>query len=161
MSTQQLPKQSPTTSDAEKYAQAMRAAAVLAVVACPVVALLPPRKLDFYTVGLIGTTVYGANHLTRDYTGRSLWQHATRQQRESPGQAVPGSLVGQLQTQARGAQNVEAPVGTLARKREEWKAERQNEIQEELEEGKGFGDMIMDQIWEVWNWGKPKQDEHD
>jgi hypothetical protein len=52
-------------------------------------------------------------------------------------------------------------VGTLARKREEWKAERQHEIQEELEEGKGFGDMIMDQIWEVWNWGKPKQDDDD
>ena len=25
-----------------------------------------------------------------------------------------------------------------------------------LEEGRGYGGLITDQIWEVWNWGKDK-----
>ena len=45
--------------------------------------------------------------------------------------------------------------------RDVWKVEREKEIKEEIEEGKGFGDMIMDQIWEVWNWGKTNEDEED
>ena len=45
--------------------------------------------------------------------------------------------------------------------REIWKAQREKEIKEDLEEGKGLGDMIMEQIWEVWNWGKTKDDEDD
>jgi hypothetical protein len=161
MSTQQAPSQSPTTSDADKYAQAMRAAALLAVVACPVVVCLPPRKFDFYTMGLIGTTVYSANYLSYDYTGRSIWQNIRRQPRNPTLQATQGSIAGQLQAQARSTGTIGEQVGSLARRREEWKVERQHEIQEELEEGKGFGDMIMDQIWEVWNWGKPKKDDDD
>ena len=47
----------------------------------------------------------------------------------------------------------------IKNQRETWKIEREKEIQEDLEEGKGFGDMIMDQIWEVWNWGKTKDDD--
>lgn len=43
--------------------------------------------------------------------------------------------------------------------RDAWKVQREKEIKEDIEEGKGFGDMIVDQIWEVWNWGKPKDDE--
>lgn len=43
--------------------------------------------------------------------------------------------------------------------RDVWKSEREKEIKEDIEEGKGFGDMIVDQIWEVWNWGKTNDDE--
>lgn len=43
--------------------------------------------------------------------------------------------------------------------REAWKTQREKEIQDELDAGKGFGDMIVDQIWEVWNWGKKKDDD--
>ena len=39
------------------------------------------------------------------------------------------------------------------------RARQQKEIQEELEEGKGLGDMIMDQIWEVWHWRKKGDDD--
>lgn len=38
---------------------------------------------------------------------------------------------------------------------ENWKEKRLREEQEALDEGKGYGDLIMDHIWEVWNWGKP------
>lgn len=40
-----------------------------------------------------------------------------------------------------------------------WKARRQREIKKDVEEGKGFGDMITDQIWEVWNQGKKKEND--
>ena len=34
-----------------------------------------------------------------------------------------------------------------------WKERRLAEEQEKISQGEGYGDMIMDQIWEVWNWG--------
>ncbi|PNS19277.1 hypothetical protein CAC42_2454 [Sphaceloma murrayae] len=42
---------------------------------------------------------------------------------------------------------------------EGWRERREREDREKFEEGKGVGDIIMDQIWEVWNWGQPKDGE--
>jgi len=42
---------------------------------------------------------------------------------------------------------------------EGWKAKRDAKERQALEEGKGYGDLITDQIWEVWNWGKSKTGE--
>ena len=55
----------------------------------------------------------------------------------------------------------EAPSVTeqVQSQRDVWKVEREKEIKEDIEEGKGFGDMIIDQIWEVWNWGKTDDDD--
>lgn len=39
---------------------------------------------------------------------------------------------------------------------DDWKAKRDKREREALEEGRGYGGLIMDQIWEVWNWGKDK-----
>jgi len=41
----------------------------------------------------------------------------------------------------------------------DWKEKREKELHEKFEQGKGIADVIMDQIWEVWNWkgsGKPE-----
>lgn len=48
--------------------------------------------------------------------------------------------------------------GVLSQTREksQWKKERDEREKEALEEGKGYADMISEQIWEVWNWGKDK-----
>ena len=43
--------------------------------------------------------------------------------------------------------------------KEGWKERRLQEEREALEEGRGYGSLIMDQIWEVWNWGKKKDGE--
>jgi hypothetical protein len=43
----------------------------------------------------------------------------------------------------------------LGSEAEGWKEKRLREEQKALDEGKGYGDLIMDHIWEVWNWGKP------
>ncbi|QKX57870.1 uncharacterized protein TRUGW13939_04990 [Talaromyces rugulosus] len=39
---------------------------------------------------------------------------------------------------------------------EGWKERRLREEQQALAEGKGYGDLIMEHIWDVWNWGKPE-----
>lgn len=39
---------------------------------------------------------------------------------------------------------------------DDWKAKRDQREREALEEGRGYGGLIIDQIWEVWNWGKDK-----
>lgn len=36
---------------------------------------------------------------------------------------------------------------------QDWKSERLREEREKLARGEGYGSLIMDQIWEVWNWG--------
>jgi hypothetical protein len=40
-----------------------------------------------------------------------------------------------------------------------WKERRLAEEQEKISGGEGYGGMIMDQIWEVWNWGREKGEE--
>jgi hypothetical protein len=42
---------------------------------------------------------------------------------------------------------------------DDWKAKRDKREREALEEGRGYGGLIMDQIWEVWNWGKDKAED--
>lgn len=39
---------------------------------------------------------------------------------------------------------------------DDWKQRRLEEDKKALENGKGYGDIIMDQIWEVWNQGTGK-----
>ncbi|MCJ1317195.1 hypothetical protein MMC15_002518 [Xylographa vitiligo] len=41
---------------------------------------------------------------------------------------------------------------------EGWKAKRLREEQEALAEGKGYWDLIAEQVWEVWNWGRKDED---
>jgi hypothetical protein len=156
MSHPQPPQRQPTPTEIEKYTKTIHNVAVFAVIACPIIALLPPRKLDFYTFTLMGTTAYTANYLIKESSGRSVWQHvsrrpAARPMLESPVKAEEGSVVGEIQKQARGAES----------QREAWKIQREKEIKEDVEEGKGFGDMIMDQIWEVWNQGKVPEEEEE
>ena len=42
---------------------------------------------------------------------------------------------------------------------DDWKEKRDQREKEAFEEGRGYGGLIMDQIWEVWNWGKDKVEE--
>ncbi|ODH48024.1 hypothetical protein GX48_05871 [Paracoccidioides brasiliensis] len=43
--------------------------------------------------------------------------------------------------------------------KEGWKERRLREEQRALAEGKGYGDLIKEHIWEVWNWGKKDDSE--
>lgn len=166
------PPATPTNSD--RYDSALRTTAYIALVACPTLALLPPRKLDFYTVGLITATGYSANFLIRERIGRSIWQNIAPQRRRVEPLAhqhagVPPTEQANLHKELNHAKDElqrmgkEGQAGAVTEeilgRREAWKIQREREVKEELEEGKGLSDMITDQIWEVWNWGKGKEDE--
>lgn len=43
----------------------------------------------------------------------------------------------------------------MGSEQEGWKERRLAEEAEALQSGKGYKDLIIDQIWEVWNWGRP------
>jgi hypothetical protein len=42
-----------------------------------------------------------------------------------------------------------------------WKQRRLAEEQEKISRGEGYGSMIVDQIWEVWNWRREKGEQLD
>lgn len=44
---------------------------------------------------------------------------------------------------------------------EDWKERRMEEERKALEEGKGYMEMIFEQIWEVWSWEKKGGDDDD
>jgi hypothetical protein len=136
--------------------------------------LLPPRKFDVYTFGLAGTTVFSANWLVREQTGRSVWQHLGIGGSPNPFNAstesttVPPTEQANLQRELTNArqemQRVDMPekpsiTEQIQSQREAWKMQQQKEIQEDIEEGKGLGEMITDRIYEVWNWRKRRDDD--
>lgn len=41
--------------------------AVAAAIICPIIIFMPPRKMDFYTFGLICTTAYCVNHVMNEH----------------------------------------------------------------------------------------------
>ena len=49
----------------------------------------------------------------------------------------------------------------LGGEEEGWMEKRLRKEKEALEEGKGYGDLIYEHIWEVWNWGKKVEDDED
>ncbi|KAK5721267.1 hypothetical protein LTR17_014729 [Elasticomyces elasticus] len=172
MSHPQPPQRQPTLSETDRYARTIHNVALCALVACPAVALLPPRKFDFFTFGLVGTAAYSANYLTRERTGRSIWQHvgganqSLAAAESSPMPAERSNLKMDLQSAREEMQRLQAGAKLTTEHsqaaqsaRDAWKAQREKEIQDDLDVGKGFGEMITDQIYEVWNWTKKRDDE--
>ena len=171
MSHPQPPQRQPTTNEADQYARLVHNTAIASIIVCPLIALLPPRKLDVYTFALGGTTLFSANYLVRERTGRSVWQHVTQRQEvhalKEPSRTVSATeqanLNRELQQSAFELQRVREEKKSVTEEvqshREAWKVQREKEIKDDIDEGKGFGDMIMDQIWEVWNWGKTEDDD--
>lgn len=161
--------QQPSPQPSTRYANALSTTALLGLILCPALALLPPRKLDFYTVGLVTATGYSANFLLRERTGRGFYEHLRPQRRREGDGVIPREEQANLQRELghasaelerlgkRGVSVTEEVRG----QREAWKVQREKEIKEDLEEGKGLGDMIYDQVWEVWNWGKGKGEEEE
>jgi hypothetical protein len=94
-----------------------------------------------------------------------LVQERLRRDREARGLAPDRKLV----VEKLGAEEPESIAQQVERKRAEergvlkkvwygqegadWKTKRDQREKEALEDGKGYSGLIMDQIWEVWNWG--------
>lgn len=127
----------------------------------PVLIALPPRKLDFYTFTLGGIFAISGNQLLRERNGVGIL--GLLPARGEPGSGMEASIVAASQ----GRRILEEPIITDERVKEVmrqgrqkvdegWKERRLKEEQEKIEQGEGYGGMIMDQIWDVWNWGEKK-----
>ncbi|RAL02266.1 uncharacterized protein BO80DRAFT_424175 [Aspergillus ibericus CBS 121593] len=154
------------------------------LVASPILIALPPRKLDNLTVLLTGAFCISANHLTREHTGRSLLDRIKARIARNPFAAVsemPSQRALEIQERLRAAREaqIQTAVGEELEKlkarqaqekpalekiwmggeTEDWKERRLRKEQQMLDEGKGYGDLIKDHIWDVWTWGQNKEEE--
>jgi hypothetical protein len=68
---------------------------------------------------------------------------------------------------AAGARSLEAAAAKKERgmvageEAEGWKERRGREERDKIARGEGYGSMILDQIWEVWNWGEKNKQAED
>ncbi|KAF2470063.1 uncharacterized protein BDR25DRAFT_334568 [Lindgomyces ingoldianus] len=156
-----------------RYESLARTAAIGGIIICPLIAVLPPRKLDMYTFGLGICFYLSADHLSTSYTGRSLIENYSWKMRDV-GSALPTERAREFQRmqeerkarerEQRGEGGVaDVKKGVLTRiwmggEKEGWRERRMQEEREKLERGESYTSMILDQIWEVWNWDKKKQE---
>lgn len=147
-----------TTPSNAQYVRFKHLASLTFLVTAPILIALPPRKLDVYTIALGTGFVLSANHLTVERTNRSILANVFPSALPTPtAQAIAASnarareMEGQREKQ--GLNNIAERVW-MGGEKEGWKERRLREERERLAEGEGYGDMIKDQIWEVWNWGR-------
>jgi len=124
------------------------------LILCPAIALLPPRKFDLYTFGLGGVWFASANHLAKDRTGRSILQRVSGSGRSLELRELPSDRADELQRQLREARTQGSQKVYMGGERDKWREERARREKEILERGEGYGDLITEQVWDVWNQGK-------
>jgi hypothetical protein len=173
MSHPQPPQRQPTLDEYERYVRTLHNTALAAVIVCPIIALLPPRKLDVYTFTLGGTTIFSANWLVREHSGRNIWQHvgiASQQPLSASDEnstVPPKEQVNSQREIHHASQDLHrakkdgkpSVTEQVQSQRQAWKEQQQKEIEEDVEEGKSIADVITGQIWNVWNWGKKDDDD--
>ena len=150
----------------------------------PALIALPPRKLDLYTVLLGASFAASANHLTTERTGRGLlgnmpWRGAGGGRQILANADEFAERYRAEKEERRRRRLLEEPISSgaadmgrapsvleartkeiwMGGEQEGWKERRLREEQEKINQGEGYGSMIMDQIWEVWNWGEKKGEE--
>lgn len=183
MSHPQAPIREATPEETNNYKTTLHRAAIFTLVVCPALAALPPRKFDAYTIGLIGLTGFSGNYLYKESRGHSIWHviggsRAESLRKDTVGDgdsSLPTERAREFQRQMKEMKERKAlsegrPVpqkdlvpekGSIvdqvyygSEKPEGWRERRAREDQEKLAQGKGYGDIILEQIWDVWNWGK-------
>lgn len=143
------------SSDSKDPTPVFQDTALALLIVCPLIAALPPRKFDLYTMALGGTWVYSANYLYSEGQQGRLLRNNLPVFRNVP-------LEERRRREEKWMKRQEA-IALAERQRREvvidgQKArpitERERQIAEDnrkLEEGKGLTGIISDQIWEVWN----------
>ncbi|KAF1939713.1 hypothetical protein EJ02DRAFT_467947 [Clathrospora elynae] len=162
------PEQRLALEQQERYQRITRNLAIGGLFLCPVIAVLPPRKLDLYTFSLGIGFYLSADHLCTLRTGRGLVQQLTPMQAmELPtekAREMQRILKEEREKSRRTHERQEGggkdeDKGVLGRlwmggEKEGWRERRLEEEKKALEEGKTYTDMIFEQIWDVWNWDK-------
>ncbi|CAM1508364.1 Fc.00g052120.m01.CDS01 [Cosmosporella sp. VM-42] len=151
--------------------------AIAGAVIAPLAMLLPPRKMDMRFFVLAGAFSLATNQLCYEYTGSSIYGRFGSRMGSMVGTDLPE---GAKRTQqllreqrerdaAQKAKEAEEKKGVvkllndtwMGGEAEDWKEQRAEEHRKKFEEGKGIGDLIMDQVADVWNgnWGKSAKKE--
>ncbi|KAF3770877.1 hypothetical protein M406DRAFT_285677 [Cryphonectria parasitica EP155] len=149
------------------------------VILGPIALFMPPRRVGLQSLFLASGTSYATNILAYDYTGESIYQRFVRRwsnmvdgglpekarrtqellriERERKEAALSEAQRKALQEEREKKEM--AQRGPLARlwmgsEKENWKEERAKKEKEALEEGKGYGDLIMEQVKEAFGMGE-------
>jgi hypothetical protein len=154
-----------------RYQRILRNVAIGGVVLCPIIALLPPRKLDLYTFSLGVGFYLSADHLCTLRTGNSLVQQLnpmrTVELPTEKAREIQRVLREEREKSRKTLERPESEQKSLLQKlwmggeTEGWKERRLEEERKALQEGKTYTDMIFEQIWDVWNWDKKKSGKDD
>ncbi|KAF4994222.1 rhomboid family membrane [Fusarium heterosporum] len=153
--------------------------ALAGAVILPLAMLLPPRKLDLRFFVLAGAFSLATNQLAYEYTGSSIYSRFGNRMGSMMGTELPegAQRTQQLLREHREREAaLRARQGQPAKQTEEdksgvakalnevwmggeskdWREQRAKEHQQKLEEGKGLGDIIIEQVADVWsgNWGR-------
>ncbi|PCD37576.1 hypothetical protein AU210_006074 [Fusarium oxysporum f. sp. radicis-cucumerinum] len=160
--------------------------AIAGAVIAPLAMLLPPRKIDLRFFVLASAFSLATNQLAYEYTGSSIYsrfgnrvgsifgtelpegaqrtQRLLREHRER--EAALKARLGQQNPQSEEEKTGVAKALNdvwMGGEERNWREQRAKEHQQKMEEGKGIGDIIMEQVADVWsgNWGKgaKKQDD--
>ncbi|RCI08846.1 hypothetical protein L249_4808 [Ophiocordyceps polyrhachis-furcata BCC 54312] len=141
-------------------------AAIAGVIITPLAILLPPRRLDLRFAVLFGTLSLATNHLAWEYTGESIWARFGRRVSSFTDLPEGAKRTQQLlreqqqQQQRRGDQAQQHGAAGLLHdlwmggETEDWRRKRAEEHRKSMEDGKGLGYLIMEQIGDVLsgNW---------
>jgi hypothetical protein len=162
-----------------RYDRLTRNLAIGGAVLCPLIAIMPPRKLDLYTFSLGVGFYLSADHLAQQYNGRSLvqqirWKSPIRELPTEKARETARILKEREEAERERVRREAALRGGaeqakegrpfwnkvwMGEEQEGWKERRLEEERKALEEGKSYTDIILDQIWEVWSWEKKKGNE--
>lgn len=172
MSTTTAP--SPPDRTAE-YIKFKHYASLTFLIVSPILIALPPRKLDLYTFSLTSAFLLSSNHITRERTGRGITEHlASSVSFKTPSiiRPLPGDRAEEVRAKLRAEKEREAEKRDRKEEEEKkgvveaiwmggetegWKERRLKEEQKALDEGKGYGDLIKEHVWDVWSWGDGKK----
>lgn len=169
------PEQRLAAEQQARYARVTRNIAIGSLIFCPIIAALPPRKLDFWTYSLGVGFYLSADHLSEVYTGRGLllrlgtglgfgpkptadepqeMQKVLKEEREK-GRKMLERTDGATEPERRGVMGALRKLW-MGDEQEGWKTRRMEEEKKALEEGKSYQDIILGQISDVVNWDKKK-----
>lgn len=150
----------------------------------PIALLMPPRRIGLQAMLLSGGTFWATNVLAYDWTGESMTQRFDRRWQTMfssglPEKAKRNQELMRLERERREAllpeaerkalqearqKKEEASRGIVSRlwmgsEKEDWREERARKEKETLENGEGYGTLIMDQVKEVFSGSKKKEGE--
>lgn len=132
------------------------------LVVCPLVALLPPRRLNFGTTSLGVSWLLSANYLVQERRHRPSIIGVCRTDEDSLAQDKD---TGKGEREATTIHKFKDPadqkksLSQLPTSQVEDTRRRRIEYhQDKLDEGAGYGDIIKEQIWDVWNQNKDNKE---